>query len=277
MALLYAEKTPPALVARAIPDLARLGFLPPNDLGSFMENAAPEVRASAILSLNVKKALPQDLQQSVMDHIADPDESVRQAAMLALVPLQLRAAVPQLLELAARPTAADYATAVEALCGLRDPRAASVYLAALEDSNPRLRKLAESALLSIHDKLPAEFISTARSTRLSTRAALVLDRLQARFTPVASWLVLGPFRASLRASSSASARSTSRRRARARPAARSPGLIDVATLRPVALTFKISRASKVSPICRQPARMAPLASALLPTLKSTSSAPLPPL
>jgi HEAT repeat protein/glucose/arabinose dehydrogenase len=192
LALLYAEKTPPALVARALPDLARLGFLPPNDLGSFMENAAPEIRASALLSLNVKKALPPDLQQSVLDHIADPDESVRQAAILALVPLQLQAAVPRLLELAGKPASPDYATAVEALCGLRDPRAASVYLAALEDSNPRLRKLAESALLAIHEKLPADLISTARSGRLSTSAALVLDRIQARFTPIASWLVLGP-------------------------------------------------------------------------------------
>ena len=108
LSLLYAEKTPPALVARALPDLARLGFLPPNDLASFMENAAPEIRASALLSLNVKKALPADLQQSVMDHVGDPDESVRQAAILALVPLKLRAAVPRLLELAAKPDSPDY-------------------------------------------------------------------------------------------------------------------------------------------------------------------------
>ena len=71
--------------------------------------------------------------------------SVRQAAILAVVPLQLQAAVPRLLELAAKPGSPDYATAVEALCGLPDPRAVGVYLAALEDANPRLRKLAESA------------------------------------------------------------------------------------------------------------------------------------
>jgi HEAT repeat protein/glucose/arabinose dehydrogenase len=193
LALVYAEKAPPTLVARALPDLARLGFLPPNDLGSFMENAAPEIRASALLSLNVKKTLPQDLQQSVIDHIADSDESVRQAAILALVPLQLRAAVPRLLEPAAKPDSPDYATAVEALCGLRDPRAASVYIAALDDGNPRLRKLAESALLAIRDKLPADLVSAAKSARHSTSANVVLDRLRARFTPIASWLVIGPF------------------------------------------------------------------------------------
>ena len=193
LALVYAEKVPPALVARALPDLARLGFLPPNDLGSFMENAAPEIRASALLSLNVKKALPQDLQQSVIDHITDPDDSVRQAAILALVPLQLRAAVPRLLELAAQPASPDHDTAVEALCGLRDPRAASVYLASLEDSNPRVRKLSESALLAINEQIPPDLIAAAKSSEHRASAALVLDRLRARFTPIASWLVIGPF------------------------------------------------------------------------------------
>ena len=128
LSLVYTEKTPPELVARALPDLARLGILPPNDLASFMENPAPEIRASALLSLNVKKTLPADLEQSVMDHIGDPDESVRQAAILALVPLKLHAAVPRLLQLAAKPGSPDHATAVEALCGLRDPRATSIYL-----------------------------------------------------------------------------------------------------------------------------------------------------
>jgi HEAT repeat protein/glucose/arabinose dehydrogenase len=193
LSLVYAEKAPPALVARALPDLARLGFLPPNDLGSFMENPAPEIRASALLSLNVKKSLPQDLQQSVLDHINDPDESVRQAAILAVVPLQLKAAIPRLLELATKPDSGDHDTAIEALSGLRDPRAASVYLASLEDGNPRVRKLAEAALLDIKDQVPAELISAARSSHHSPSAALVLDRLRARFTPIASWLVIGPF------------------------------------------------------------------------------------
>ena len=125
--------------------------------------SAPEIRASALLSLNVKKALPPDLEQSVIDHIADPDDSVRQAAILALVPLQLRAAVHQLIELAVKPGSPDHDTAVEALCGLRDPRAASVFLSSLDDGNPRLRKLAESALLAIRDQVPADLIAAAKS------------------------------------------------------------------------------------------------------------------
>ncbi len=193
LSLIYQEKTPPALVAAALPILARTGFLPPNELGSFMENQAPEIRASALLSLNVKKALPPDLRQSVLTHIADSTETVRQAAMLAVVPLQLREAVPALLDLAARPGSADHAAAVEALCGLRDPRAVAVYVTALDGENPRLRKLAESALLAIKDHAHAEIAAAARSARIGRAAALSLDRVLATLTPLTHWRVIGPF------------------------------------------------------------------------------------
>ena len=122
------------------------------------------------------------------------------------------------------PDSPDYATAVEALCGLRDPRAASVYLAALEDTNPRLRKLAESALLAIRDKVRAELVSAARSGRLSSNASLVLDRVLARFTPIASWLVIGPFpRADSPTFHRRALDRLRARAARAQAAARSPG------------------------------------------------------
>ena len=152
LSLIYQEKVPPTLVAAALPDLARTGFLPPNDLGCSSRIRAPEIRASALLSLNVKKALPAEIRQSVLDHINDQDESVRQAAILAVVPLQLTAAVPRLRELAAHPDSPDYSTAVEALCGLRDSSAVEVYLAALDGTNPRVRQLAEPVLLAIRDR-----------------------------------------------------------------------------------------------------------------------------
>ncbi len=172
LSLIYDEKAPPSLVAAALPYIARTGFLPPNELGSFMESQAPEIRASALLSLNVKKALPPDLLQSVLDHVTDPNETVRQAAMLAVVPLQLQPAVPKLLELAAHPGSPDHATAVEALCGLRDRRAVAVYVSALDGENPRLRKLALSALLAIKDQARGEIAAAAKSTRLGNAAAL---------------------------------------------------------------------------------------------------------
>ena len=193
LSLIYQEKVPPALVAAALPDLARKGFLPPNDLASFMENPAAEIRASALLSLNVKKPLPADIRQSVLDHMNDLSETVRQAAILAVVPLQLNAAVPRLLELARRPDSPDYSPAVEALCSLRDQRALAVYLTALDDTNPRLRNLAEAALLAIRDKVRGDLVAASKSGRPGPAAALSLDRILARFTPIATWRVIGPF------------------------------------------------------------------------------------
>ena len=191
--LIYDTKALASLVARALPDLARSGFLPPNDLASFLENPAPEVRAAALLSLNVKKALPLDVQQAVIDRIGDRNGEVRQTAMMAVGPLRLRGAIPRLQAIAVDPNDPDRALAMEALCGLPDVRAVSVYLTAIQDLNPRLRKAGESALLAIRDKALPELVSAARKSTLSGPAALSLDRMLARFEPIRDWRVIGPF------------------------------------------------------------------------------------
>ncbi len=191
--LIYDTKTLASLVARALPDLARSGFLPPNDLASFLENPAPEVRGAALLSLNVKKALPLDVQQAVIDRIGDRNGEVRQTAMMAVSPLRLRGAIPRLQAIAVDLNDPDRALAMEALCGLPDVRAVSVYLTAIQDLNPRLRKAGESALLAIRDKALPELISAARKSTLSAPAALSLDRVLARFEPIRDWRVIGPF------------------------------------------------------------------------------------
>jgi len=193
LTLIYDNKAPASLVARALPDLARSGFLPPNDLASFLEYPAPEVRAAALLSLNVKKALPVDLQQAVVDRLDDRSDEVRQTAMLAVGPLQARAAIPRLLAIAADPNAPDRTLAMESLCGLPDRRAVSIYLAAIRDRNPRLRKAGESALLAIRDQAAAELARAAQGATLSGTAALSLDRVLARFDPIRDWRVIGPF------------------------------------------------------------------------------------
>ena len=111
--LLYDPKAPASLIARALPDLARLGFLPPNDLASFLEHPgrARFVRPP-LLSLNVKKSLPVDLQQSVLDRLGDKEAEVREAAMMAVVPLRLRAAVPRLLAIAGNTQSPDRTAAI---------------------------------------------------------------------------------------------------------------------------------------------------------------------
>ena len=193
-ALLYDPKAPASLVARALPDLARSGFLPPNDLASFLEHPAPSVRAAALLSLNVKKALPADLQQSVVDRLGDKDAEVREAAMLAVVPLQLRAAVPRLLDIAGDARSPDRVAAIEALCGIPDPRAVSFYLAAIQDRDPRLRRAGESALLAIRDQVTRSArLGSLDRRRSPNRRRLTLERVLARFEPIRDWRVIGPF------------------------------------------------------------------------------------
>jgi len=191
--LIYDDKAPASLVARALPDLARMGFLPPNDLASFLENPAAEVRAAALLSFNVKKPMPAGIQQAVLDRLDDRSGEVRQAAMLAVVPLRLRAAIPRLSAIAALPSSPDRTLAMEALCGLPDPRAVSVYLAAIQDRNPKLERAGERALLAIRDKATPELVSAAQRGTLPVPAALALDRVLARFEPIRDWRVIGPF------------------------------------------------------------------------------------
>jgi putative heme-binding domain-containing protein len=192
-AMIYDDKVSPALVAQALPDLARLGFLPPNDLASFLENPSPEVRAAALLSVNVKKSLPADFQTAVMDRLGDRAPSVRQAAMAAVVALRLRAAIPRLMPAALGPASPDRAAARAAVCQLPDPRAFTVYLAAIEDRDPRFRRAAERALIAIRDQVAAELASAAQKTAASGAASLSLDRVLARFVPIRDWRVIGPF------------------------------------------------------------------------------------
>jgi putative heme-binding domain-containing protein len=193
LALIYDLNAPAALVADALPGLAATGFLPTYDLASFLENKAPAVRAAALLSLNVKKALPVDLKQTVLDRLGDPSQQVRQAAILAVVALRMPEAVPRLLGLAAKPESPEYDSAIAALCRLPDPRALPIYLAAIGDRNPQLRRAGESALIAIRDRMPDQIASAARSASLSSAATLSLDRIVARFEKIRSWRVIGPF------------------------------------------------------------------------------------
>jgi putative heme-binding domain-containing protein len=191
--LVYDPKSPAALVAPGLLDLAGAGFLPPNDIASFLENPSPAVRTAALLSLNVKKSLPAEVQQAVLDRLDDQAGEVRRAAMLAVAPLQFRAAIPRLLAVAHDALSPDRVLAIEVLCGLPDVRAVPVYLTAIQDRNPGLRRAGESALLAIRDEASNEIDQAARSGSISGPAALSLDRVRARFEPIQKWMVIGPF------------------------------------------------------------------------------------
>jgi len=193
LALVFDSRSPADLVARALPEIAREGYLPPNELASFFENPAPSVRSAAILSLNVKKALPADLHRALLDRLSDQSASVRGAAMMAAVGLQMRAAVPRLLAIARDPSAPDRTSAIAALCRLPDPAALPVYLASIKDRDPSLRQAGEKALVAIRDKVAGELAAAARDESFGGPAGLALERVLARFEPIRDWRVIGPF------------------------------------------------------------------------------------
>jgi len=192
LTVLYDEKSPDSLVARALPALARDGFLPPNDLADFLKNDSPLVRASAVMSLNPSRPLPPEVKQVVLERLDDEDGDVRRAALLAAGPLKLREAVPTLLEKARTARDEDRAAVLIALCALPDPAAVSFYVAALADPDPSLRRAGVSALVAIRDRAEAEIKRLAGREDLSPDAALALDRVLARFEPIRGWRLLGP-------------------------------------------------------------------------------------
>lgn len=192
LTVLYDEKSPETLVAKAIPALARDGFLPPNDLAGFLESDSPLVRASAVMSLNPSRPLPPEVKRVVLERLDDEDGDVRRAALLAVGPLKLREAVPNLVDKLKSADDEDRAATLHALCALPDAAAISFYVAALTDSDPSLRRSAISALLALRDRVEAEIRRFADRPDLAPEAALALDRVLARFEPVRGWRVLGP-------------------------------------------------------------------------------------
>jgi HEAT repeat protein len=147
--ILYDPASPGSLVARAIPPLARGGFLPLNDLASFFQHQSPEVRASALLSLNASKALPEDVRTLVVDRLDDTSTEVRQAASMAIGTLKIREAVPKLMQAAGDPASELRSYAIAALARMPDPRAVDIYRAAARDRDPSLKRQGEAALAAI--------------------------------------------------------------------------------------------------------------------------------
>lgn len=192
LTLLYEEGAPETLVAKALPALARDGFLPPNDLAGFLNHASPLVRAAAVVSLNPSRPLPPDVKDVVLARLDDQDSDVRRAAFLAAGPLKLDEAVPRLVEKAKTAEADDRTAVLAALCSLPDPRALPLYLAILDNPDPALRRGSLGALLAIRDRVEPELRRVFAEGGRSPAATLALRRALARFEPVKGWKVLGP-------------------------------------------------------------------------------------
>jgi HEAT repeat protein/glucose/arabinose dehydrogenase len=160
LAVLYEPQAPATLVARALPPLARDGVLPLNDLAGFLENPSAIVRAAALMSLNVKKPLPPEIRQLVLARLDDPSADVRQAAVLAAGVLQLREAIPRLIQVAGKADSDLHTQAITALCMMPDPRASAIYRQAASDPDPSLRRAAAKAMQAIGGQVDPNLVRT---------------------------------------------------------------------------------------------------------------------
>jgi putative membrane-bound dehydrogenase-like protein len=191
LGVVYDPQAPAPLVALALVALGRAGLLPPNDLIGFLDRPEPVVRAAALWSLAARPDLPPNVCQALLAKLDDPSPEVAKAALGAIANLRLRAAIPKLLELSQRKT---YRTEVlVALAAMPDPRALTLYVNALSDPSPELRRMGESALLAIRDLVAGELESQARAGRFEGPAALAVERILTRFRPITDWRVIGPF------------------------------------------------------------------------------------
>lgn len=189
--VVFDPSAPPELVARALPALGRSGALPPNDLADFLEGKPRPIRVAALLALREVAKLPPDVQDRIIARLDDPDAEVRHAAIDAVARLRLAAAVPKLIALAkseeTRPDAAA------ALAVLPDPRALDVYLDAIRDRSPEVRRLAEAALVRIRPRVADELRRRAGAGEFTGPSSLAVDRVLAEFRPIVDWRAIGPF------------------------------------------------------------------------------------
>ena len=189
--LAYDSKAPEALVAKALPGLGRGRILPANDLAGFLDHKSATVRAAALAAFPIGKPLPIEVREAFLARLEDPSPEVRKAAIEGVAAHKLREAIPRLVRLSA-----DEAHRVEAtlaLAELPDPRALSVYVAALSDRDPSTRKAGESALVAIRDPVVNDLESMARQGKFVGPSALAVERVLSRFRPVIAWRVIGPF------------------------------------------------------------------------------------
>lgn len=191
LSFVYDPKAPTSLIARALPELGREGVLPANDVAGFLENPTVEIRQAALLAFNPKRKLPPEVRQAVIDRLTDKSPEVRKTAIEMLARLNIREAIPRILAVSNEDAYREAATI--ALATMPDPQALPLYLSAIQDRNPELRRAGETALLAIRDRVAGDLTKQLQSGKLNGPAALALERVLARFQPIADWRVIGPF------------------------------------------------------------------------------------
>ncbi len=184
-------RAPAALAARAIAGLGRDDRIRTAELAQFLGRNEAAIRAATLRALAGRDVRAAPVRESIVAGLDDTSAAVRFAAIEVAGSLGIREAVPGLSRLANDDL--TRLAAIRALASLGDPRAAGVYLSAIEDRDPDVRQAAEQGLATIRDSAALELDLCRRSGRLSSNAAEILERALERFVPLLDWQIIGPF------------------------------------------------------------------------------------
>jgi putative membrane-bound dehydrogenase-like protein len=134
--------------------------------------------------------------EQVRPLLKDPVIEVRKASIVALGRLKDRVSIPTLITLANEESTRFEATM--ALTAIPDLKALQVYLSALADKSPDLRKAANVAMLEIREQAVPVLEQLAKRKELAPAALPELRKIFAALEPIAKWHVIGPFKLSER-------------------------------------------------------------------------------
>jgi putative heme-binding domain-containing protein len=190
-ALLVDPSTPEELLALAIPGLGRSGAVSFDELSRYLKHSSPAIRAAALRGLTHEHVLSSGARKEVVACLDDPSNIVRRAAIVGVAALNLRESMPTLLELVNDPHCRP--DAIAAVAAMPDPRALSIYLEAISDRDPDVRKAGEIALIAVRNSVSDELKASVRSGRFTGQAGTILERLTSHFEPPTDWRVIGPF------------------------------------------------------------------------------------
>ncbi len=129
--------------------------------------------------------------ETIRKALADKSLPVVKAAITAIGRIQDKSSVPALIDKSAQKETKYEAMA--ALADIPDVRAARIYLAALTERNPQLRRSAASALAKIRNESIPVFEQLAARKELPSTALPELRKIFEKPVPLKDWHIVGPF------------------------------------------------------------------------------------